>query len=52
MLGLTDKMNQGTLGALLRDLDGNGITQAVMHAESEGGEDGEALNDALLAVIG
>ncbi|MEO9137925.1 MAG: amidohydrolase family protein [Jatrophihabitans sp.] len=51
VLDLTDKMNKGTLAGLLHELDASGITQAVMHAESEGGEDGEALNESLLAVL-
>lgn len=51
VLGLTDKMNGGTLDGLLATLDEQGIEHAVMHAESEGGEDGEALNDALDEVV-
>src|SRR5947209_727011 len=51
VLDLTDKMNEGTLARLLQDLDASGVNRAVMHAESEGGEDGEALNDALLGVL-
>jgi uncharacterized protein len=51
VLGLTDKMNGGTLGGLIAALDAVGIQQAVMHAESEGGEDAEALNAALEQVI-
>lgn len=51
VLGLTDKMNSGTLDGLLAELDAEGIDRAVMHAESEGGEDGEALNDSLADVL-
>jgi predicted TIM-barrel fold metal-dependent hydrolase len=51
VLGLTDKMNGGTLDGLLADLDAVGIGQAVLHAESEGGEDAETLNAALDEVI-
>ena len=51
VLGLTDKMNGGTLDGLIATLDAQGIDQAVMHAESEGGEDGESLNRALEKVI-
>lgn len=51
VLDLTAKMNAGTLDALLADLDRAGIGQAVMHAESEGGEDADALNAALCAVL-
>jgi predicted TIM-barrel fold metal-dependent hydrolase len=51
VLGLSSKMNAGTLDALLSDLDAQGIDQAVMHAESEGGEDADALNEALRRVL-
>ena len=51
VLGLTDKMNGGRLVDLLADLDANGIGHAVMHAETEGGESAEALNDALCRVL-
>jgi hypothetical protein len=51
VLDLTAKMNGGTLDGLLSDLAAVGIERAVMHAESEGGEDAEALNAALAEVI-
>ena len=51
VLGLTDKMNSGTLDALLGAMDAESIRQAVMHAESEGGEDADALNTALRGVV-
>lgn len=51
VLGLTDRMNGGTLAGLLADLDEAGVGHAVMHAESEGGEDADALNEALRAVL-
>ncbi|RKT89056.1 hypothetical protein SAMN05421805_13423 [Saccharopolyspora antimicrobica] len=51
VLDLTSKMNNGTLGGLLSTMDDQGITHAVMHAESEGGEDAEALNDGLEEVL-
>jgi predicted TIM-barrel fold metal-dependent hydrolase len=51
VLNLTDKMNAGTLAALLEALDAAGVRQAVMHAESEGGESADALNAALVEVI-
>jgi Predicted metal-dependent hydrolase of the TIM-barrel fold len=44
-------MNSGTLDGLIATMDEQGIDQAVMHAESEGGEDGESLNEALERVI-
>jgi predicted TIM-barrel fold metal-dependent hydrolase len=51
VLNLTDKMNSGTLPRLVADLDASGVDRAVMHAESEGGEDADALNAALLRVL-
>jgi predicted TIM-barrel fold metal-dependent hydrolase len=51
VLNLTDKLNAGTLTDLLSTMDAEGIDHAVMHAESEGGESAEALNESLLKVI-
>ncbi len=51
VLGLTDKMNKGRFDDLLNILDDQGITHAVMHAESEGGEDAQELNEALCQVL-
>ncbi|CCH79061.1 Amidohydrolase 2 [Nostocoides japonicum T1-X7] len=51
VLNLTEKMNGGTLEGLLAALDAEGISRAVMHAESEGGEDADALNDSLRTVL-
>jgi predicted TIM-barrel fold metal-dependent hydrolase len=51
VLSLTDKMNSGTLEGLLATMDAEGIGQAVMHAESEGGEDADALNASLREVL-
>ncbi|MER6178803.1 amidohydrolase family protein [Streptosporangium sp. NPDC001681] len=51
VLGLTGKMNEGTLPDLLAAMDAEGIDRAVMHAESEGGESAEALNEALVKVV-
>ncbi|MGB5953429.1 MAG: amidohydrolase family protein [Ornithinimicrobium sp.] len=51
VLGLSDKMNGGTLDGLLSEMKAEGIGQAVMHAESEGGEHGERLNDQLAQVL-
>lgn len=51
VLDLSAKMNAGSLGALLAELDAAGVGRAVMHAETEGGEDADALNDALRAVL-
>jgi predicted TIM-barrel fold metal-dependent hydrolase len=51
VLGLTDKMNNGRLADLIADLDANGIDHAVMHAETEGGESADALNEALCGVL-
>jgi predicted TIM-barrel fold metal-dependent hydrolase len=51
VLGLTDKMNAGRLEDLLKDLDDNDIGHAVLHAETEGGEPADALNDAVCQVL-
>ncbi|MGB7447505.1 MAG: amidohydrolase family protein [Ornithinimicrobium sp.] len=51
VLGLSDKVNAGTLEALLGAMDAEGVDQAVMHAESEGGEDADLLNMALRGVL-
>lgn len=51
VLDLTEKMNAGTLAGLLAVLDSEGVDRAVMHAESEGGEDADALNDDLRSVL-
>jgi hypothetical protein len=51
VLDLTAKMNGGTLAGLLADMDTVGVERAVMHAESEGGEDADALNVALADVL-
>jgi uncharacterized protein len=51
VLDLTAKMNGGRLVDLIADLDANGIDHAVMHAETEGGESAEALNEALCRVL-
>lgn len=51
VLNLSDKMNSGTLAGLLTVMDEAGIEQAVMHAESEGGEDADDLNANLRRVL-
>jgi predicted TIM-barrel fold metal-dependent hydrolase len=51
VLQLTDKMNDGTLAALLTAMDDAGVDRAVMHAETEGGESADALNAALVRVV-
>ena len=51
VLGLTTKMNNGTLEGLLQTLADNDVEHAVLHAESEGGEDADVLNDALAKVV-
>jgi predicted TIM-barrel fold metal-dependent hydrolase len=51
VLDLTARLAEGTLESLLAAMDTAGIGWAIMHAESEGGEDGEALNDALAEVL-
>jgi predicted TIM-barrel fold metal-dependent hydrolase len=51
VLQLTDKMNDGTMAALLTTMDDAGVDRAVMHAETEGGESADALNAALVTVM-
>ncbi|MDP9842180.1 putative TIM-barrel fold metal-dependent hydrolase [Streptosporangium lutulentum] len=51
VLQLTDKMNTGRFADLLQVMEDEGIDQAVMHAESEGGESADALNEALCQVL-
>jgi predicted TIM-barrel fold metal-dependent hydrolase len=51
LLSLTDKINNGTLDALLASMDANDISKAIMHAETEGGESADHLNSALHKVI-
>ncbi|HKC28083.1 MAG TPA: amidohydrolase family protein [Jatrophihabitans sp.] len=51
VLSLSRKMNAGRLEDLIRDLDDNGIGHAVLHAETEGGESAQALNDAVCKVL-
>src|SRR5262245_53663621 len=51
VLNLTDRLNTGSLSELLEVLASNGIEHAVMHAESEGGEPADALNEALGTVL-
>jgi predicted TIM-barrel fold metal-dependent hydrolase len=51
VLGLTGKMNAGTMSGLLDDMAAAGVDRAVMHAESEGGESADALNEALAEVL-
>jgi predicted TIM-barrel fold metal-dependent hydrolase len=51
VLNLTAKMNSGRLVDLLQVMDDNDISHAVMHAETEGGESADALNDALCQVL-
>jgi predicted TIM-barrel fold metal-dependent hydrolase len=51
VLDLRNKMNTGTMDALLSTMCELGIGAAVMHAESEGGEDCDALNAALAEVL-
>lgn len=51
VLGLTDKMNSGRLAGLLAAMDDSGIDHAILHAETEGGESAEALNEAVCRVV-
>jgi uncharacterized protein len=51
VLSLRDKVNSGSLDNLLSGMKEQGIAHAVMHAESEGGEDADLLNEALAKVL-
>ncbi len=51
VLDLRNKMNAGTMDVLLSVMREHRIDAAVMHAESEGGEDCDALNAALAKVL-
>ncbi|HEX6027137.1 MAG TPA: amidohydrolase family protein [Solirubrobacter sp.] len=51
VLDLTSRMDSGRLTDLITALDEEGIERAIMHAETEGGESADALNDALAQVI-
>jgi len=51
VLGLSGKLAGGTLAGLLAEMDASGITRAVMHAETEGGEDADDLNLRLRVVL-
>lgn len=51
VMNLSEKMNRGTLPMLLGEMDTCGIGHAIMHAETEGGEDSDVLNDVLSGVI-
>lgn len=51
VLDLRNKMNAGTMDSLLSTMGEHAIGAAVMHAESEGGEDCDALNAALATVL-
>jgi len=50
-LGLSQKINAGTLAQLLDVMQQEGIRHALMHAESEGGEDAQSLNACLCEVL-
>ena len=51
VLGLNDKLESGTMERLLASLAEYEVTHAVIHAETEGGEDVEALNDAVASTV-
>lgn len=51
VMNLSQKMNEGTLVRLIETMRAENISQAVMHAESEGGESADALNDCLVEVL-
>lgn len=51
VLDLTEKLEHGTLAALLAELDDAGVSAAVLHAEYEADADASQLNDAVAAVV-
>lgn len=51
VLGLNDKVAAGTAEALLEALRDHGIGHAVVHAETEGGEDAAALRAATAQLV-
>ena len=51
VLDLSEKMNAGTLESLLESMESQGISKAVMHAETEGNEDIDALNNSLFKIL-
>jgi len=51
ILNLSQKMNEGTLERLIAIMREENISHAVMHAETEGGESADALNDCLGEVL-
>jgi uncharacterized protein len=51
VLNLTAKVNAATLDGLIADMADEGISRAVMHAETEGGEDADQLNECLQSVL-
>jgi len=50
-LNLSQKLNAATLAQLLQSMQEENISHALLHAESEGGEDALALNAALADVL-
>jgi uncharacterized protein len=50
VLSLSDNRHR-TFQQLLTDMDGSGVTHAVMHAEYEWGDDADALTDAVAKVV-
>lgn len=51
VLDLSAKIAAGTTAALLSSLRDEGVSRAVVHAESEGGEDAAALNAATAKLV-
>jgi uncharacterized protein len=50
VLSLSDNRHR-TFQQLLADMDGSGVTHAVMHAEYEWGDDADALTEAVAKVV-
>ncbi len=51
VLGITESLRAGTVPALFASMRGQGVGQAVVHAESEGGEEAAALNAATAELV-
>lgn len=51
VLNIGEKVRNATVSALLTSLRAHAIEHAVVHAESEGGEDADALNEATAELV-
>jgi uncharacterized protein len=51
VFNLAERTRGATLRRLLTDLDESGVDHAIVHAETEGGEDADALNNAVAQLV-